>query len=199
MLCRRLSRYPRAQQPSKFRVTWSASLIHWSVVVWCATKPNRLAFSKFLSSVCFWIFLKISFSDSLPVMDKRLIGRKFGGNLESLPDFGRVMIFASLQSAGKWPSRRQWLNICVECTRGLVGRCRRHSFGMPSKPRVFPNFKDCISFETSQGRELTGMSSSTLVQSQSYFTIGDLPSISSSWHQVPWGPRPDFSTEPLRS
>jgi hypothetical protein len=37
-------------------------------------------------------------------------------------------------------------------------------------------------------------------QSQSYFTTGGLPPISSSWRQAPWGPRPEFffSTELLR-
>jgi hypothetical protein len=29
-------------------------------------------------------------------------------------------------------------------------------------------------------------------QSQSYFTTGDLPSITSSWRQAPWDPRPVF-------
>jgi hypothetical protein len=62
----------------KFRVTWSASLIHWSAVLWFSWKPNWLAFSKFLFLVCFWVVLKISFSNSLPVMDKRLIGHKCG-------------------------------------------------------------------------------------------------------------------------
>jgi hypothetical protein len=58
-----------------------------------------------------------------------------------------IMFFASFQSAGKWPRRRCWLNKCVECARGVIGRCRRHKFGMPSKL---------------QGRKLTGMSSSTV-------------------------------------
>jgi hypothetical protein len=86
-------------------------------------KPNSLEFSKCLSLVCFWILLKINFSNSLPVVDKRLIGRKFG----FLPSFGRVMIFVSFQGAGKWLSRKQWLNKCVKCTRGLLGKCRRRS------------------------------------------------------------------------
>jgi hypothetical protein len=39
-----------------------------------------------------------------------------------------------------------------------------------------------------------------LIQSQSYFTTGGLPTISSSLHQAPWDPRPEFfiSTEFLR-
>jgi hypothetical protein len=28
---------------------------------------------------------------------------------------------------------------------------------MPSKPKAFPHFKDCISFETSQGQKLMGV------------------------------------------
>jgi hypothetical protein len=31
------------------------------------------------------------------------------------------MIFASFQGAGKWPSRRQWFNKCVKCTKDLLG------------------------------------------------------------------------------
>jgi hypothetical protein len=29
----------------RFRETWSVNLIHWSVVLWRARKPNWLAFS----------------------------------------------------------------------------------------------------------------------------------------------------------
>jgi hypothetical protein len=38
----------------------------------------------------------------------------------------------------------------------------RHSFGIPSKPQAFPNSKDCISFETSQGQKFAGVSSSAV-------------------------------------
>jgi hypothetical protein len=41
--------------------------------------------------------------------------------------------------------------VAVICKISLLGRCRRHSFGMQSKPRAFPDFKDCISFDMSQG------------------------------------------------
>jgi hypothetical protein len=143
-------------------MTWSASLIRWNVVLWFARKPRWLAFSKFLSSVCFWIILKISFSKSLPVAFKRFMRRKFGENFGSFLGFDRFMNFAFFQGAWKWPSRRQWLHKCVTCTGGLLWRCRRYLFGMPSKPQTFPNFKDYISFESSQGRKLTGMSSSTV-------------------------------------
>jgi hypothetical protein len=79
------------------------------------------------------------------------------------------MIFASFQGARKWPGRRQWLNKCVKCTGDRLGRCRRHSFG-PSKPQAFPNFKDCISFDASQVRKLTGMSSSKVASRASTCT-----------------------------
>jgi hypothetical protein len=52
------------------------------------------------------------------------------------------------------------LNKCVKHTRGLLGTCRRHLLGMPSKAQTIPNFKDCISFETSLGQKLIEMSSS---------------------------------------
>jgi hypothetical protein len=52
----------------------------------------------------------INFSDSLPVVDKRLIARKFRGFQQS---YG----FCFLPRCLKWPSRRQWLNKCVKCRR----------------------------------------------------------------------------------
>jgi hypothetical protein len=42
----------------KFGVTWSTSLIYWSVLLWTARKSNWLTFSKILSSACFGLFLK---------------------------------------------------------------------------------------------------------------------------------------------
>jgi hypothetical protein len=42
----------------------------------------------------FWM----TFSNSFPVVDKRLIGHKFCGNLGSLPGFGKVINFASFQA-----------------------------------------------------------------------------------------------------
>jgi hypothetical protein len=62
------------------------------------------------SSVCFFIVLKISLSNSLPVVDKRVIGRKFWGDFEFLPGFGRVVISASFQGARKYMGQKQWLN-----------------------------------------------------------------------------------------
>lgn len=41
----------------------------------------------------------ITFSNSLPVVDKRLIGRKLCGNLGSLPAFGKVITSASFREA----------------------------------------------------------------------------------------------------
>jgi hypothetical protein len=61
----------------KFKVTLSVSLIHCSVVLWRARKPNWLALSRSLISVCLWTMFSMTFSKSLPIMDKRLIGRKF--------------------------------------------------------------------------------------------------------------------------
>jgi hypothetical protein len=124
----------------KLRVTWSVSLIHCSVVLWHARKPNWL-----LSSVCFWTIFRMTFSYSFLVVDKRLIGRKFWWNFGSLPDFGNVTSFASFQDFGKRDSRRQWLNKCVKCTNGLLERCLRHPFGMPPIPQAFLDFKELVS------------------------------------------------------
>jgi hypothetical protein len=65
----------------------------------------------------FWIVLKISFSKRLPILDKRIVGHTFGGYFGVSPGFCRVVIFSSFEGAGKWPSRRQWLHKCGQCTR----------------------------------------------------------------------------------
>jgi hypothetical protein len=59
----------------KLRVTWSVSLIHCKVVLWRARNPNWPAFS---TPMCLWPIFRITFSNSLPVVDKRLIVN-FGG------------------------------------------------------------------------------------------------------------------------
>jgi hypothetical protein len=41
------------------------------------------------------------FSKLLPVVDRRLMGRTFSGIFGFLPGFGRAMILASFQGAGK--------------------------------------------------------------------------------------------------
>jgi hypothetical protein len=138
MLCQRLSRYPKYGSRQHIIAEIYSDKICQPHTLKCCTVicsiPNWLAFSKFPSSVCFWTDLKISFSNSLPVVDKRLIGCKFWGNCGSLPGFDRVMIFVSFQNGRKWPSWRQWLNKRVKCTRCHFWRCQRHSFGMPWKP-----------------------------------------------------------------
>jgi hypothetical protein len=121
----------------KLRVTWSVSLIHFSVELWRARKPNWLALSRPLSSICFWTNFSITFSNSLPVVGRSLIGRKFWGKFGSLPGFGKVIIFAFFQGFEKFDSRRQWLNKWVKCTNGRFGRCLRHAFEMPSFHRPF--------------------------------------------------------------
>jgi hypothetical protein len=138
------------------RVTWSASLIHCNVLLWRARKPNWLALGRPHFSICFWRNFRITFSNSWPVVDRRLIGRKFSGNFGSLPGLGKVVTFASFQWFVKCDSRRQWLNKWVKCTNGSLGKCLRHSFGTPSIPQAFLNFKDFINFCTSHGLILGG-------------------------------------------
>jgi hypothetical protein len=140
----------------KLRVTWSVSLIHCNVVLWHARKPNWHPFCRLCSSICLWTIFSTTFSNSLPVVDKRLIGSKFWGNFGSLPGFGKVITFGFFQEFGKCESRRQWLIKWVKCTNGLLGRCLRHSFGMPSIPQAFLNFSEFISFCKSQGLTISG-------------------------------------------
>jgi hypothetical protein len=45
----------------KVRATWSVSLIHCSVMLWRARKPNWLALSRPPSSTCFWRILILTF------------------------------------------------------------------------------------------------------------------------------------------
>jgi hypothetical protein len=127
----------------KCRVTWSTSLIHCSVVLRRARKPNWLALSKFLSSICLYAISKITFSKTLPVKDKMLIGHKFWGNLG---DFGKATTSASFQDVGKCDSRMHWLIRWVKWTSGLLGRCLGHQFHRP-----FCNFKEFSNFCKSQG------------------------------------------------
>jgi hypothetical protein len=67
----------------KLNVMWFVSLIHLSVVLWRARKPNWHPLSRPLSSICLWTIFRIRFLNSLPVVDKRLIGLIFWGNLVS--------------------------------------------------------------------------------------------------------------------
>jgi hypothetical protein len=72
-----------------------------------------------LSSMCLWIIFRISFLNSLPLVDMRLIGRKFWGKFGSLLSFGNVITFVSFQGFGNWDGAR--------CTTVLLGRYLRLS------------------------------------------------------------------------
>jgi hypothetical protein len=103
-------------------------------------------------------YFQNDFLTNLSVVDRRLNGRKFWGNFEPLPGVGNVVAFTSFQDFGKLGSRRQWLNKCVTCTNGLLGRCLRH---LPSIPHAFLNFKEFINFCKSHGLILWGRLLST--------------------------------------
>jgi hypothetical protein len=134
----------------KFKVTCLVNLIHWSAMLWRARKRNWLALSRPLSSMCLWTIFRITFSNSLPIEDKRLIGCKFWGNFWFLPGSGNGIACTSFKDSGKWDSRRQRINKCVRCTSGLLGRCLRHSFGVPSSPQDFLNSNEFANWSVSQ-------------------------------------------------
>jgi hypothetical protein len=90
-----ISKSSAAMDMLKLRVTWSLRLIHCSVMLLCVRKPNWLALNRPLFAICLHTIFRITFSNNLPVMDRRLIGHRFGGNLGSLPGFSKVITFAS--------------------------------------------------------------------------------------------------------
>jgi hypothetical protein len=80
---------------------------------------------------------RMTFSNSLAVVDKRLIELKLCGNFGSLPGFGNVITSASYQGFGKWDSRMQWLNKCVRRTNGLLGICSAVCFRVQNSGTKF--------------------------------------------------------------
>jgi hypothetical protein len=64
-------------QGQRVKVMWAVSLIHWTATQWRARKSNWTPFNNFLSSVCLWTIFRITFSNSWPVMGKRLVGCYF--------------------------------------------------------------------------------------------------------------------------
>jgi hypothetical protein len=114
-------------------------------------------------SMCLWNIFRTTFLNSLPTVDKRLIGRKWWRNFGSLRGFGNIMTFASFQDFGKWNRRRQWLNTskCIRCNSGLLGRCMRHSFIIPSSPQAFLNFNEFTNICMSRGLTFSKRVSST--------------------------------------
>jgi hypothetical protein len=128
------------------------------VEIWCGMvhKPQTLCRAVTGTEIklsCIASFLNVHLdyfqdnsSNSSPVVDKRLIGRKFWENFGSLESFGNVRTFVSFRGFGKWDSLKQWLNECVRCTSGFLERCLRHSFGTPSSPQAFLSFNVFTNF-----------------------------------------------------
>jgi hypothetical protein len=118
-------------------------------VLWRAQKPNWLALSRPLSSICFWSILERLYRIAFLLWTEGWC--KFCGSFGSLPGLGKVITFASFQGFGKCDSRMQWMNKWVRWTNGRLGRCLRYSFGMSSIPQAFLNFKEFIIFFNSHG------------------------------------------------
>jgi hypothetical protein len=111
--------------------------------------------------MCLWTVLIMTFSNNLPVVERRLIGCIFWGNFGSLPGFRNVMTFATFKDFGKWERRIQWLNKYVKCTNGRLVRCLRNLNEMPSIPQDFLDFKELMSFCKSHSLILSGSLLST--------------------------------------
>jgi hypothetical protein len=83
-----------------------------------------------LSWMCLWTIFRMTFSKSLPVVDKRIIVRKFLGNIESLPGFGKVMTFAVLDLPPRLPLVAEMVSLrlangCAACLMESERACRR--------------------------------------------------------------------------
>jgi hypothetical protein len=98
----------------------------------------------FLCSMCVRTILRTTFSNSLMVVGRILIGLKFWGNFGFLPDCGKIIAFAFLEEDGKHESHKQWLIRCVRWTSVFRGRCPRHSFVMPSIPPAFLSLRELL-------------------------------------------------------
>jgi hypothetical protein len=116
----------------KWKVTWFAVLIHWSFV---------LTLSTLLSSMCLWTIFRITFSNSLPVVDKRLIGLKFWANLGSYHLSVTLQILLPSKALENG-SRKKWLIRRVRCANGLLGKYLRHSGDILSGPQAFLSFDE---------------------------------------------------------
>jgi hypothetical protein len=99
------------EHSSCWNLGWHYSPASYTEVLYCDLLKSQtdLHLASFFPQ-CFSIVLKISFSNSLPTVDKRLIGHNFWRNFESLLGFGRVTILYSFQCDRKWLSQRQGLN-----------------------------------------------------------------------------------------
>jgi hypothetical protein len=49
--------------------------------------------------MCLWAIFRISFSNNLLVVSKRLIGHKFWRHVRSLPGFGKIIIFCPTKAS----------------------------------------------------------------------------------------------------
>jgi hypothetical protein len=99
--------------------------------------------SRPLSSICFWSNFRITFSNSFPVVERRLIGRKFWGNLGSTPrqtDWLSVEMWLWLWPRGVSLTER----VCLSATEGV----------WPSvwlSPKEFGCLSDCGRFPQASG------------------------------------------------
>jgi hypothetical protein len=99
----------------KLNVTWSLSLVHRSAVLWRARKPNWFVSSRSLSVMCPWPIFRATFSNRLPVEQKKKICME----LRRLSDFDKIVTLL-LQDVRKWQMWRQWLHKCVRYNTGLL-------------------------------------------------------------------------------
>jgi hypothetical protein len=116
----------------KLWVTCYTPLLHCSVLLWLALYQSRLLVNRPLSWKSPWTIFSVSPQTVYPLW---LTGSRFGGNLSSLLDFGKAVIFTSFQDGGKCESRMHWLIKYDRFTNGFFGRYLNYLFGMSCTPR----------------------------------------------------------------
>jgi hypothetical protein len=130
VLCRRLSGYPRTQHPSTFccwNLEWLDPTALYIEVSYCDLLESQtdLHLISFFAQCVLGVFLKSASQIVCPSWTRGWLDVSYKES-SVLCRVSAVMIFASFQGAGKWPSRSQWFSRYVKCTRDLLGRRRRH-------------------------------------------------------------------------
>jgi hypothetical protein len=87
----------------------------------------------------------MTFSSSLPVVGRRLIGRKFWGNLGFLPVFGMVD-FCFLPGLWKMRQPKTMIKYMYQVDQRSSWKVPEVFIWNASIPQAFLNFKECINF-----------------------------------------------------
>jgi len=132
----------------EIKVTWSVSLIYWSVVLWWTWQPNWPACSMLFLSTCLWSIFKTVFSNNFPYADRRLIGRKILGSCPVLVTLSLSLLLK------RWKMWQHKIIVKKMCDMHQWPSGKMSEESMPSITRAFPSWSKLIWFWSSQGLNL---------------------------------------------